>query len=156
MGKDFRQALESVCAEHVKRIPEESKLPANDTGFTSWMQPSSNSNLGAVSRCPINQHGQPIHVRCTFNVLHVLPGIRHDEYIHCLTKARVLPISISIPVSCEPLIHLLKVTKNCLDNNFHQLLPHRGWLLHYSYESILEIQDMSVGSPLMLCYILYM
>ena len=75
---------------------------------------------------------------------------RHTEYIQSMSKTRVIPVTISTPLSVEPMIQLLKISKKCLGNNFISsflTVAGAGVLLHY--ESILGMQD---ECPLMLCY----
>ena len=75
---------------------------------------------------------------------------RDEEYIQSVTRSSVIPIHVSLPLSRDPLIHLLRITKKCLDNNFIScFLAVAGTVILLHYESILEVQD---ECPLLLCY----
>ena len=67
-----------------------------------------------------------------------------------LIKARVVPISVITPLSPQPMIHLLRITKRCLDNNFlSSLVTLAGAVIVLHYEDVLGIQD---ECPLVLCF----
>ena len=67
-----------------------------------------------------------------------------------ITKLRVVPVHISLPLSSTPMINLLKLTKKCLHNNFHSsVLTLAGAVIVLHYEDILGMQD---ECPLILCF----
>ena len=75
---------------------------------------------------------------------------RHEEYIHMLPKARVVSIPVTTPLSPQPMIHLIKMTKHSLDNNFLSFfVTLAGAVIVLHYEDILGIQD---ERPLVLCF----
>lgn len=70
--------------------------------------------------------------------------------MHMITKLRVVPVHISLPLSSTPMINLLKLTKKCLHNNFHSsVLTLAGAVIVLHYEDILGMQD---ECPLILCF----
>lgn len=65
-------------------------------------------------------------------------------------KPKVMAIPIVTPLSVDPLVELLTVTKSCLKNNFiSSFLTVAGATVILHYESILEFQD---ECPLVLCH----
>lgn len=75
---------------------------------------------------------------------------RHEPYIEDLTKCKVIPASVSTPLSSNTLTELLKITKKCLKNNFlSSFLTVAGAAVLLHYKSILDVQD---ECPLLLCF----
>ena len=67
-----------------------------------------------------------------------------------LIKACVVSIPVKTPLSPQPMVHLLKVSKKCLDNNFlSSLITLAGAVIILHYEDVLGMQD---ECPLVLCF----
>lgn len=67
-----------------------------------------------------------------------------------ICQAPVVSLQISTPLSSTPLRRLLRIAKQCLDNNFlPSLMVMAGGIVAFHYESILDLQDQC---PLILAF----